>query len=170
MKLAFDGKYLQHPGYLSKDQDPDKLWQRNVLAEAVTLLLMKQAVKTVTQIVQAILAVRKTAALVTTAPATIVVVALEMEEVVDDEGALTTAAETILVEAVPTTADVDAAAMAATETIDHDAKIASQLNSMMQNWSKVLDCLRCIPTATDFFAAKKTTTAGNSPIRSCQER
>ena len=158
MKLAYHGKYLQHPGYLSKDQDP-YLWQKNVLAEVETRPLMIQAVvRTVVQIALPILAVRRTTVVPTMVAATpvtmaaartIMAVVLVAAEVADGEGALVAvAAETIPVAAAPTIADGGGVVAAeiipvATETItitDHVDKIVNPSNSTTRNWSKVPAC------------------------------
>ena len=135
MNLAFNGKYLQHPVYLSKDQDPF-LWQKNVLAEVETPpLMILVAVKTVIQIVLTTLAVRRTTVLTTAVPTTMAVAPLEAEEVVDGEGAQ------VAEVAAPTTVGGGAAVAAettpaATETItttDRVDKIANRLNSTTRN-------------------------------------
>ena len=130
MNLAFDGKYLQHPGYLSKDQDPF-LWQKNVLAEVETHpLMILEAVKAVIQIERTSLAVRRTMVVLTTMAAALTTMAaapLEAEGVVDGEGA-----QVAEVAAPTTVGGGEAVAVgiipAATETItttDHVGKIAN---------------------------------------------
>ena len=129
MKLASNGKYLQHPGYLSKDQDPF-LWQKNVLAEVETLpLMILVAVKTVIQVVLTILAVRRTTVLTTAVPTTMAAVPLEAEaEAVSADGE---GAPTMVAVAAPITAGGGAAvagiipAVTATITTDHVGKIAN---------------------------------------------